>query len=146
MKINFLILMTLCVLVFSYCSKQPAKTYEIGEEAFGGIVIQIDATGEHGLVVAKKDQVTTSPSMNYYESLDVIASFNEGGEGWRMPNKDELITMYSMKHSIGNFRNSIYWSSTKSGSLNYAIFFGNGFTQTVCNNVSGHCSRAVKDF
>ncbi len=146
MKTNFLILMSLCVLVFSSCSKQPVKTYKIGEEAFGGIVIHIDATGEHGLVVAKQDQVTTSPSMNYYESLDVIAGFNEGGAGWRMPSKDELLTMYSMKHSIGNFRNSTYWSSTKSGSLNFAVFFGNGFTMTVCNNVSGNCSRAVKDF
>jgi hypothetical protein len=146
MKTNIMLCLAVSAAVLLSCNKYRTPTYEVGQEAFGGVVIKLDASGEHGVVVAKQDQVTTSPSMNYYESLDVIAGFNEGGAGWRMPSKDELLTMYSMKHSIGNFRNSTYWSSTKSGSLNYAVFFGNGFTMTVCNNVSGNCSRAVKDF
>lgn len=33
-----------------------AKTYDIGDWAFGGIVVWVDATGQHGFVCAKSDQ------------------------------------------------------------------------------------------
>jgi hypothetical protein len=33
-----------------------AKTYNIGDWAFGGIVVWVDATGQHGFVCAKSDQ------------------------------------------------------------------------------------------
>ena len=48
-------LLSILVLIFvaTSCKKEEVKTYIIGEEAFGGIVIQLDETNQHGLVVAK---------------------------------------------------------------------------------------------
>ena len=38
--------------------KNQTLTYELGQNCLGGIVIQLDATKEHGLVAALTDQVT----------------------------------------------------------------------------------------
>jgi len=35
------------------------------------------------------------------------------GNGWRLPNKDELNILYKNKDKIGGFANSSYWSSTE---------------------------------
>jgi hypothetical protein len=50
--------------------------------------------------------------MNYD---DAIKACNDLGEGWRLPIKDELNTLYQNNGVIGSFRNSFYWSSTEVG-------------------------------
>ena len=35
------------------------------------------------------------------------------GSGWRLPNKDELNTLYQNKDKIGGFADVFYWSSTE---------------------------------
>lgn len=56
-KISILILSAL--LALSACKKDNKKlTYELGQNCLGGIVIQLDATKQHGLVAALTDQVT----------------------------------------------------------------------------------------
>ena len=35
------------------------------------------------------------------------------GEGWKLPSKDELNTLYQNSYEIGGFKNSSYWSSTQ---------------------------------
>jgi hypothetical protein len=49
------------------------------------------------------------------------------GDGWRLPTKDELDTLYKNRTKIGGFFDKSYWSSTEYTS-NHACFqnFGNG--------------------
>ena len=132
-------------LLFS-CAKHRQPTYEVGQEAFGGIVLKLDASGEHGVVVAKEDQVTISTGNNFSESSAIVTAYAEGGKGWRLPTKDELLAIYSMKASLGSFQPWHYWSSTKNGSQNFTVHFGTGASNCYCNGNSNFCSRAVKDF
>ena len=132
-------------LLFS-CAKHRQPTYDVGQEAFGGIVLKLDASGEHGVVVAKEDQVTISTGNNFSESSAIVTAYAEGGKGWRLPTKDELLAVYSMKASLGTFQPWHYWSSTKNGSQNFTVHFGTGASNCYCNGNSNFCSRAVKDF
>jgi hypothetical protein len=43
---------------------------------------------------------------------DAIKACEKLGEGWRLPNKDELNILYQNKNKIGNFENRSYWSCT----------------------------------
>ena len=49
--------------------------------------------------------------MNWYNSEKSCWSL---GEGWRLPTRKELNTMYVNKDKIGRFENDVYWSSTES--------------------------------
>lgn len=133
-------------LALTSCSKHRNPTYEIGQEAFGGIVIKIDATKQHGLVVAKENQVSSNSGNNYNESSVIVSNYASGGTGWRLPSKDELLELYAMKSSIGGFTAVRYWSSTPGGAGRYTVHFNTGVCQGLCVNNSSFCSRAVKDF
>ena len=148
MKKLFLLPFALCVFILSSCKKDPV-TYKVGQQALGGVVIKTDASGEHGLVAANKDQIAVNSGKNYEKSLEIVNSYNEGGSGWRMPNKDELIQIYNMKSSLGSFESWYYWSSTKVGESiqNYTVNFNNGNCTGNCSVGNyNFCSRAVKDF
>ena len=103
MKTNIMLCLAVSAAVLLSCNKHRQPTYEVGQEAFGGVVIKLDASGEHGVVVAKEDQVTISTGNNYSESVSIVSSYDEGGAGWRLPSKDELLAIYSMKASLGTF-------------------------------------------
>ncbi len=48
----------------------PTPPYSVGDFIHGGIVIYVDATGEHGLVCTKTDQSTNAPwSMGVYGGI-----------------------------------------------------------------------------
>jgi len=47
---------------------------------------------------------------------DAMAACEALGDGWRLPDKDELNLLYQNKEAIGGFANSSYWSSTEDGS------------------------------
>ncbi|MBM3425287.1 MAG: DUF1566 domain-containing protein [Bacteroidetes bacterium] len=146
MKTIIMLSLAVSALVLSSCNKHRTPTYEVGQEAFGGIVIKLDASGEHGVVVAKTDQVTISTGNNYSESAAIVNMYSEGGSGWRIPSKEELLAIYSMKASLGTFQPWHYWSSTKNGSKNFTVHFGTGSSNCYCNGNANFCSRAVKDF
>jgi hypothetical protein len=77
--------------------------------------------------VAKED----SPlKMNYYNAM---SSCEELGNGWRLPDKDELTAMYEQLHKQGkgNFKDDWYWSSSQfEMGCAWGMSFGSG-------NVSG---------
>ncbi len=145
---KFLLFFVLGVFAFSSC-KKAAKTYKVGDENLGGVVIQTDASGEHGLVAAKADQLAINPGKNYAQSEEVVNKYGEGGNGWRMPSRDELVLIYNNKSKLGKFNTWFYWSSTKvdGGIYHYTVNFNNGECKGNCSigNYS-FCSRAVKDF
>lgn len=49
-----------------------------------------------------------------------------GVSGWKMPTRDELVQMYSMKITIGGFSSFNYWASTPYKDSYYGVNFSNG--------------------
>lgn len=123
-------------------------TFVLGREAFGGVVIQLNSEGTHGLVASKADQVISTSGNNYQESLPIISAYSEGGAGWRIPTKDELDIIYSMKNELGGLRNWYYWSSTKNGSFPWAKQCGTNANYPSNYKCPNNCFnvRAVKEF
>ena len=110
------------------------------------------AAGETGayvgsLQVCKTDEATSSWST---ANSNCNNSTKEGKSDWRLPSKDELVTMYNNKSSLQNydgftaFVGNWYWSSTVySGSLYWVVHFSNGDTS---NDGPGSWSvRCVRD-
>jgi len=48
--------------------------------------------------------------MNWNDAKDACTKL---GDGWRLPDKDELDFLYKKKDEIGCFENFSYWSSTE---------------------------------
>ena len=51
-----------------------------------------------------------------------VAEFND----WRLPTKEELMTLYSNRNLIGGFSNERYWSSSEQSDFRYYVDFSNG--------------------
>lgn len=68
--------------------------------------------------VTEKDFPKT---MNWEDAKKACESL---GNGWRLPNKNELNTLYQNKDKIGGFTNDLYWSGTKE---EYATPWGQNF-------------------
>jgi hypothetical protein len=135
---------------------QPIYTVNTFYAELGGYVLEINADGTHGLVVAMQDQGIS----NWYEANDLLSkAANHGLDGakfkdWRIPTKRELNFMYSNRVAIGNFdlsnsapTYSFYWSSTE-----YAVYHAWGQDFASNNQPNGNEKpntynvRAVRDF
>jgi len=70
------------------------------------------------------------------------------GDGWRLPNKDELNFLYLSKDKIGGFANSCYWSSSTEDSNNKAWvqFFPDGLQAFYPDEDYDSYVRAVRAF
>lgn len=55
-------------------------------------------------------------------SNSAVAEFND----WRLPTKEELMTLYSNRNLIGGFSNERYWSSSEHNDFRYYVDFSNG--------------------
>ncbi len=139
------------ILLATACKKNDSKIFTIGDEAFGGIVIQVDETKQHGLVVAKVDQVSFAMHKNWNDSKALVEAYAEGGTGWRLPTQTELELIYSSKASLSGFDNRDYWSSTLGSGTAWSKYFGStmgGFTSSPWKALSNCtlCTRGVKSF
>lgn len=82
-------------------------------------------------------------TIHWYQASKVCADL---GDGWRLPTKEELNTLYKNKDKIGGFVNSYYWSSTAYDSNKaFEQNFLNG-SQNVGLKVNGGYARAVRAF
>ena len=146
-------------LIFSSCNKEVDSpganlgvTYEIGQEHAGGIIIELDATNEHGLVVAKVDQVAYVEKLNWSNSQAQVEAYENGGSGWRLPTQTELELIYNNRSafSLTGFENRNYWSSTLGTNTAWSKYFGapGGITTSNWKQLSNCtlCSRGVKEF
>ena len=89
------ILLLPLLLVSCFCFSQDAKEI-IGKPIKIG-----------NLLVAQHDFPKT---MNWN---DAKVACTKLGKGWRLPNKNELNTMYINRDKIGGFSDYFYWSSTE---------------------------------
>ena len=146
-------------LIFSSCNKEvdspganSGVTYGLGQEHAGGIIIELDTTNEHGLVVAKVDQVAYVEKLNWSNSQAQVEAYENGGSGWRLPTRTELELIYNNRSafSLTGFDNRNYWSSTLGTNTAWSKYFGapGGITTSNWKQLSNCtlCSRGVKEF
>ncbi len=85
-------------------------------EELGGYVIEISASGKHGIVVAMQDQ----GALDWYQATNLLSNSDNhdtaGAEfkDWRLPAKRELDLMHEQRVAVGNFTTNYYWSFTES--------------------------------
>jgi hypothetical protein len=141
MSLFFSILML--IFTFSACSKKDKVVITVGQSYGGGIVAYVDSTGQHGLIAANSDLDGTSiwgcqgtligTSSSYKQGLlntqKIISGCSEitaarkcgdlikdGRDDWFLPSFEELVLLYENLHKkgLGNFKASIYASSSES--------------------------------
>lgn len=101
------------IVTFVLALLAPQLSYgqvKAGDYHKGGIVVYVDASGQHGIVCQTRDL----GEMDWFQA--VVACSNLGN-GWRLPTKQELHAMYVnlYKRGIGNFTDDYYWSSSDLG-------------------------------
>ena len=79
--------------------------------------------------------------LNWHNAKEACAKL---GNGWRLPNKEELVKLYQYRNRIESFTTGNYWSSTESD-LNNACYLGfdNGGLDYVYKSYTGYV-RAVR--
>jgi len=92
-------------------------TLKIGDEFQGGIIVYVDETNEHGLIVSKQDLSATA---DWNEAIQYCIDYNAGGfDDWYLPTIEELDLLYKARELVGPFVRFSYWSSSE-----YAEHFG----------------------
>jgi hypothetical protein len=128
-----------------------SATLKIGDSYGGGIVLYVDATGQHGLIAAKTDATTHSSGklegfFSWYDANVAANAFVEGYSDWFLPNKEQLNQLYLNKGVVGGTVGTYYWSSSESDANNgWAQDFTNGEQLAGRKSNGGHI-RAVRIF
>ena len=82
-----------------------------------------------GLIVARED-ANGGQKASWYNATSICDNSTLAGRtDWRLPTKNELVTMYNNKDYIGGFKDSVYWASTTSESNSdgaYVVNFSSG--------------------
>ncbi|MEP7231562.1 MAG: DUF1566 domain-containing protein [Ginsengibacter sp.] len=118
-----------------------------GSHSNGGIIVSLDDSKQHGLVVAESDQNDGSKT-NWNDAKRIcdallLDDFND----WRLPTRNELKQIYSIKNNVGGLNTrGLYWSSDVAGSFAYLINFSNGSTSYNYNKSNDFYVRAVREF
>lgn len=129
----------LLLMVLISCGSSPSRTIPTSNSDYENIIgvpIKIE-----NLEVAQYDFPN---KMNWYVAN---RAFHKLGDGWRLPTKDELNTLYQNKTAIGGFENDFYWSSTQSINLVTAWYqdFAIGFQGDYGKDGAGYV-RAIRAF
>ena len=129
----------LLLMVLISCGSSPSRTIPTSNSDYENIIgvpIKIE-----NLEVAQYDFPN---KMNWYVAN---RAFHKLGDGWRLPTKDELNTLYQNKTAIGGFENDFYWSSTQSINLVTAWYqyFYDG-DQGDASKDDTYCVRAIRTF
>ena len=127
---------------------QPTYLVNNFYEELGGYIIEVSASGKHGIVAARLDQGTS----NWYNTINSLSNpENHDAAGaefkdWRMPSNRELNLMYGNKSEVGGLTDAYYWSSSESNSASawFKYFYDGDWSTTTKGN--GHFVRAVRAF
>jgi len=108
-------------MIFLLSSTNNAQPYKIGDNLNGGIVFDVSINGMSGLVVDTKDMFDV---MTWFDAVEACKS---RGEGWYLPNRDEIKKLYPELKMVGRFAKGNYWcSSDKTASVAWFMNFNNG--------------------
>jgi hypothetical protein len=113
----------------------------------GGIIFDLDNTGEHGLIVAQ-DDLFNGNKTDWANAKILCDSFNiDDYHDWRLPTLDELKLIYEQKDNIAGLKNDLYWSSTELDNIQARLInFSNGYTSYHYNKNRSFYVRAVRNF
>jgi hypothetical protein len=126
-------------------------THALGEKFGGGIVFDISADAQHGLIAETCD--LSQISLTWQEISGTVANSISGWghsvagkafQDWRLPNAQELQKLYLKKTLVGGFVVNLYWNSEHSEFTTpggCGIDFGNG-TLVKYNKNSTQLGRA----
>jgi len=92
--------------------KPSLSQLKVGDSYGGGIIIYVDASGQHGLIATAKDVATAS---NWYDAKMICNEFLNGYGDWCLPNKQQLNQIFLNKSLVGGVPEGVvyYWSSTE---------------------------------
>ena len=118
---------------------------KVGDSYGGGIIIYLNATGQHGLIASATDVASAN---NWYDAKMICNDFLNGYGDWFLPNKQQLNQIFINKNAVGHIPDGVvyYWSSTE-GSETDAWYqnFATGIQKTDKKLKVGHV-RAVRSF
>ena len=107
-------------------AKNDTKTVYGETKSFATLKSNDYVTLPDGLVVARKD----AGEVDWYDAVAMCDNYTLAGlTDWRLPSKNELITMYNNKNLIGGFEDALYWSSTtpeNDSNIAYFVDFSDG--------------------
>jgi hypothetical protein len=90
--------------------------------------------------VADRDE---SGKYTWQEAVDHLAA---KGDGWRLPTRGELDSMYQQRESIGGFASAWYWSSSEGNTYEaWGQYFGSGYQSYSSYKAYKGRVRAVRD-
>lgn len=125
-------------------ANENRNTLHIGSPYQGGIIVHLDETGNHGLIMSNQDL----GDGNWFHAIELCESYsNDGYDDWVLPSINELRKIYDNK-SISSFQNNWYWSATEdSDNSNQAFHLGfiSGDQMSVPKE-HGKFVRAVRKF
>jgi hypothetical protein len=166
------------ILLMSSCKKDDHNASEqlslsIGDAYAGGNIFYIDPTGQHGLVVATKDQSENAPwltgpyltfstdSYDGFANTQTIVHESQGSgpyaaklckdyrggafTDWFLPSQSQLEELYLQK--VGALAPAEYWSSTKEdvGTV-WIVDFSNGNEKGEFRLATQVRTRAIRAF
>ncbi len=147
---------------------------KIGMDLFNGIVLQIDSTGQHGLIVSNNlqnsvwyngqytktgatsftDGYSNTSTIVFSQKFDkeyaaancFIIDLGAYGHTWFLPAKDELNLLYQQASKIPGLSNASYWSSTEhDDKLAWSQDFSTG-KQSLTDKATSLSVRAFRRF
>lgn len=90
--------------------------YMVGDKALGGVVVNVDSAGKHGLVSATEDEPAMG-GMWYGAAVNACHVKVAGGHSdWYLPSSAELGHVWRQRAIVGNFQAKgygYYWTNTK---------------------------------
>lgn len=127
-----------------YLEKEKLKQTIIGAKYEGGIVFYWnDPTGQHGVIATEKD---FAGKFTWDQAKEKCDNLIAGGKtDWRLPTRDELMSLYANRIFVGGFNKGTYWSSTEGGRGAYGIGFNFGYQYDGLKSYNSSV-RAVRDF
>jgi hypothetical protein len=90
--------------------------YMVGDKALGGVVVNVDTAGKHGLVSAVED-LPAMGGMIFVAAQQGCQNLRTGGfSDWYVPSSAELGHVWKQRALVGNFKAlgyGYYWTSTR---------------------------------
>lgn len=91
----------------------PPQKYKVGDLVEDGTVIDVDSTGEHGLVAYKDDSSTSIGYITFERADSYCRTLNSKDDTmWHLPTIQELGSIHLNRTLVGGMTPNIYWSTS----------------------------------